>query len=202
MTAPEITALVLAAGQSRRMDGAHKLLATAKGQPIIRHTVENILASRADHVGVVTGYDNKRVEAALHGLPVSFVYNPDYAIGLASSLALGITALDSSVDAALICLGDMPRVTPQVMGRLIAAFDPASRCAICAPTHKGVQGNPILWAKQFFPEIKLLSGDQGAKDLLRKHTASVMYLDMPDEPGVAFDIDTPTDLTEFQQSLL
>ncbi len=194
---PKITALVLAAGQSHRMGGTHKLLTMVKGQAIIRHTVNNILQSRVDHISVVTGFENERLESCLQDLPVSFLLNPEYTSGMASSLAKGISALDASVDAALICLGDMPSVTPRAIDRLVQTFDPDAGCAICVPTHKGVQGNPVLWARHFFPELQSLTGDQGAKQLLETHEAFAAKLDMPDEPGIIFDIDTPTDLDAF-----
>ena len=201
MKAPKITALVLAAGHARRMKGTHKLQAMAEDKSIIRHTVENILHSSVDDVLVITGYDNKHLEACLQGLPVSFLYNPDHASGMASSLTRGIAALDASVDAALICLGDMPRVTSKAIDRIMMSFGTDNAHAICVPTYNGVQGNPILWARHYFPEIQKLTGDRGAKTLVSEHANCVVNIDMPDEPGILFDIDTPTDLNIFSQGL-
>src|SRR5690606_27072357 len=97
-----IAALVLAAGRSSRMGGPNKLLAEIAGKPMLRIVVEEALASKAGPVIVVTGHQRDRVEAALAGLPVRFVHNPDFADGLGSSLKTGIAAVPSDLDGAIV----------------------------------------------------------------------------------------------------
>jgi len=199
MSTPDIFAIVLATGHSRRMGNAHKLLARVQDKPVIRHTVENILRSHVRHVIVVTGHEAMRVESSLYDLPVFFLHNANHASGLASSLVRGIASLKPSAEGALICIGDMTLVSAQTIDRLITAFDYSGRTAICVPTHKGVQANPVLWAKSFFPHLQKLSGDQGAKKLLGDFEKSILRIEMPDEPGIVFDVDTPTDLIQLSE---
>jgi molybdenum cofactor cytidylyltransferase len=142
---------------------------------------------------VVTGHQEGAVREALAGLEVIFVSNPQFALGLAGSLAAGIAAVPADADGALVCLGDMPFVAPADIDRLIAAFSPADHRLIAVPTHAGRQGNPVLWARRYFPELLALSGDQGAKPLLSRHVDAVVEIAMPGE-GVLRDFDTPESL--------
>ena len=105
-----IAAVVLAAGRSTRMGAINKLIAEIGGKPLVRIAAEQALASRAKPVIVVTGHERERVEAALAGLPVRLVHNPDYADGLGTSLKAGIAAVPDDADGAVVCLGDMPQV--------------------------------------------------------------------------------------------
>src|ERR671918_1733453 len=109
----KVAALVLAAGQSRRMGQANKLLAPVDGRPMVAHAVDAMLASRADPVIVVTGHQADAVRAALGERPVIWAHNPDYASGLSGSLAVGLAALPEDAEGVVIGLGDMPRITAQ-----------------------------------------------------------------------------------------
>ena len=129
---PRIAAIVLAAGRSSRMGQQNKLLADIGGKPMVRHTVEAALASRAAPVVVVTGHMAAEVAAALDGLDVTLAANPDYATGLASSLKVGVRVLQGNQDGILVLLGDMPRIERGHIDRLIEAFSPD---AIVVPTH-------------------------------------------------------------------
>jgi molybdenum cofactor cytidylyltransferase len=188
LRAPRIAAIVLAAGLSSRM-GVNKLLQDWRGQPLLRWTVESALQSDARPVIVVTGHEAAKVQAALRGLDVQFVHNPDYQAGLSSSLKAGLSAAPPSADGALILLGDMPQVSSALINRMIAAFSPADGRSICIATHQHRRGNPVLWAKSFFPEIEALAGDAGAKSLLGRHEELVCEIDA--DPAVLRDIDTP-----------
>lgn len=194
--APQVAAIVLAAGLSRRMAGVNKLLTMINGKPLILHSVEAALASRAQVVLVVLGHQADAVRAAL--APVAerlrFVDAADYAQGLSQSLRAGIKAA-AAYDAAVICLGDMPFVDARTIDRLIAAFSPADGREICLPTHNGRRGNPVLWGQRFFAEIMALEGDQGAKPLLARHQREICEV-AADSDAVRRDIDRPEDLNE------
>ena len=112
-------AIVLAAGKSVRM-GTNKLLEELAGEPLVRHAVRAALGSRADAVTVVTGNEPERILTALAGLPVHFVHNAAFATGMASSLRVGVLAAAADdARAAVVCLGDMPRITPSHVDALI-----------------------------------------------------------------------------------
>ena len=108
---PRIGALLLAAGQSRRMGGPNKLLAEVDGTPMVAHVARRLLASRARPIIAVLGNQADEVDAALGKLPVERVRNPEFAGGLSTSLKRGIAALPADLDGALVCLGDMPLIS-------------------------------------------------------------------------------------------
>ncbi len=196
---PRIAALVLAAGRSRRMGEANKLLSEIAGVPMVARVVRAAAASRADPVVVVTGHQAARVRAALAGLDVGFADNPDYAQGLSTSLATGLAALPDDIDGAVVCLGDMPRVDAGLIDRLIAAFAPGEGRAICLPTHGNKRGNPVLWARRYFAEIEAIAGDVGARHLIGEHADAVCEVAVEDD-AVLIDIDTPAELAALEQA--
>lgn len=192
--APRIGALILAAGRSTRMGSANKLLAEVEGAPMVVRAIDAALASQAGKAVVVTGHDAERVATAIAGRDVTVVHNPDYAAGMSTSLHRGLAAFDDSVDGVIVCLADMPRVTAATLDRLIAAFNPVEGRAICVPTWNGKRGNPVLWAKRFFPEMAEIHGDTGARHLIGEHGDLVCEVAMADD-AVLIDVDTPEALT-------
>ncbi|MFZ5789176.1 MAG: NTP transferase domain-containing protein [Pseudomonadota bacterium] len=198
--APNIAAIVLAAGRSSRMGGANKLLAELDDKPLVAHAIDAALAARVTRVVVVTGHEAERVRQAIAGRPVEIRHNPDYASGIAGSLAIGLAALkDAEIDGALVLLGDMPRIAPGAIDRLIAAFNPTEGRAICVPTFNGKRGNPVLWAKRFFEEMAHLKGDVGARHLIGAYAEQVAEVAMPDD-AVLTDVDTPQALEALRRA--
>jgi molybdenum cofactor cytidylyltransferase len=185
-----VAAIVLAAGRSTRMGGPNKLLAELDGKKLVRIVAEQALASKASEVIVVTGHQADLVGQALAGLNVKFVRNPDFAGGLASSVKSGIGAVPDSADGAVVCLGDMPLISAQLIDRLIETFEPDRGHLIAVPVSEGRRGNPVLWSRRFFRELMTLDGDIGARHLIAKHAEAVA--EVPVEGDSAFlDIDTP-----------
>lgn len=189
---PRIAALVLAAGQSRRMGPANKLLAEVDGAAMLGRALEAARASQAASLLVVTGHDRERIEAAVDA---PTVHNPDYAEGLSTSLRAGIAALPEDIDGAVVLLGDMPFVSAAHIDRLIAAFNPLEGRSICVPTFNGKRGNPVLWGRELFAEMGSVSGDVGAKHLIGANGDLLVEVPMPDE-GVLHDVDTPASLAK------
>jgi molybdenum cofactor cytidylyltransferase len=188
--ARSVAAIVLAAGRSRRMAPLNKLLvADTQGTAMVARVVDNVLASHARPVIVVTGHERDRVEEALAGRPVISAHADDYAEGLSASLKAGIAALPPDAEGVLICLGDMPLVAGPMLDRLIAAFDPEEGRAIVMPTFRGKQGNPMLWAREFIPEIMTITGDVGARHLVGRHGDRMVEVEMADD-AVLRDFDT------------
>jgi molybdenum cofactor cytidylyltransferase len=187
--AHQVAAVVLAAGRSTRMGGPNKLLAEIAGKPLVRIAAEGALASRAKPVIVVTGHQRERVEAALAGLPLKLVHNPDFADGLATSVRVGIATVPSGADGALICLGDMPQVDAALINRLIDAFDPEQGALGVVPSINGKRGNPVLWSRRFFPDLMAIEGDVGARRLIGRYGEAV--IEVPVTGKAAFtDVDT------------
>ena len=189
-----IAAVVLAAGRSTRMRGPNKLLAEIARRPLVRIVAEEALASRADPVIVVAGHQRAEVEKALAGLRVRIVHNPDFAEGLGTSLRAGIAAVPADSDAAVVCLGDMPRVDAALVNRLIAAFDPDRGALVVVPTFEGKRGNPVLWSRRFFPDLMAIEGDVGARHLIGRYSEAVAEVPVEGK-ATLIDVDTPEALS-------
>jgi molybdenum cofactor cytidylyltransferase len=184
-----VAAVVLAAGRSTRM-GSNKLLAEISGKPLLRLVAEAALASRASPVIVVTGHERERAEAALAGLPVHFIHNPDFAAGLGTSLRTGIAAVPAEADGAIVLLGDMPQVDAALIDRLLAALDPEKGGLIVVPSIDGKRGNPVVWSRRFFSDLRAIEGDVGARHLIGTYTEAVVEVPVTGNAALA-DIDTP-----------
>ena len=184
-----IAAVVLAAGLSRRM-GQPKLLLDLDGAPVLRRTVERVLAAHPGDVVVVVGPAADAIRTALEGLPVRWAVNPEPEAGQAGSVVAGVRALAPGTAAAVIALGDQPTVPQDVIPRLVAAMAETGK-PIAAPVYAGERGNPVLFAAVVFPELLGLSGDRGARAVIERDAARVTLVpfDFPMPP----DLDTPDD---------
>ena len=193
----EIAALILAAGAASRFRAAAgaagpvtKLVALLDGKPLVRRVAEAALGSQARPVVVVTGHARAEVEAALAGLAVRFVHNEDFATGLASSLRAGVAALPKTTNGALVLLGDMPRVSSELIDLMIAAQAQAPQAKALAPVFAGQRGNPALIARGLFPAVMSLSGDVGARALLAAAGSDIVEVSV-DDAAITYDVDTP-----------
>lgn len=201
---PLVTAVVVAAGLSRRMGPDNKLLLSYRGLPLVRQAVLQALASQVSDVVVVLGHDAAAVRDALTGLPVRLVYNEAYEEGLGASVRTGAQAVSDN-HAAMVCLGDMPRVTAAVLDLLIAAYSAlrvqnVARPAILQAGFQGKRGNPVLWSPGFLSDLRRLQGDEGARRLIQLYAGYHACIETG-EPGVLVDVDTPQDLPGMSMSL-
>jgi molybdenum cofactor cytidylyltransferase len=182
-----VAAILLAAGESRRWGAGNKLLAPVDGKPMVRRTAEAILKSTVRPVLVVIGHEAADIEAALAGLNLSFHHAQDFAEGMSASLKAGVAVVPSACAGALICLGDMPFVRPATLDRLFTAH---TGQAALFPTYRGKRGNPVLLARSVFADIIRLTGDGGARTILKAIPDQVGELAV-DDPGVLRDVDRP-----------
>lgn len=199
--AARVWAIVLAAGASSRMGGAHKLLMPVGGVALAARALRAALGSACCRTVVVTGFDADRVEAALREGAgtggVTFVRNPGYREGLSSSLQCGLRQLDPLADAALPMLADMPAIGSADIDRLLQAFDPAQP-RVVVPVRGGRRGNPALWPRARFGDLMQLRGDAGARSLLQQDDPGVTAVEF-DHDGIFEDIDTPGQLARWQR---
>ena len=174
--------------------GRNKLIETVRGKPLIARAVDAAVASRLDPILVVTGHQADKIGAALAGAPAALVQNERFAEGLSSSLQAGLAAVPEDCDGAMVLLGDMPDITPALIDRLIAAFEPGSLCV--AATGKR-RGHPVLWPRRFFGELMSLTGDKGAREVMQAHTDQVVEIEAGDDAPLA-DIDTVEALAAYR----
>ena len=184
-----VGAVVLAAGRGSRMGGPVKQLATIGGVPLVRRAAEAAVASRAAPVVVVTGHAADDVAAALAGLDVTVVHNPDFAEGLSTSLRTGLSALPEEVEAAVVVLADMPGIYAAAIDRVIGGYDPAAGALVVMATAGGKRGNPVLWSRRFFPELSAITGDTGGRQIIAGVPEAVVEVELG--AAAAIDVDTP-----------
>jgi molybdenum cofactor cytidylyltransferase len=196
-----VSAVVLAAGLSSRMGGPHKLLLDIGGEPMLRRVVRSLLAVQPTEVVVVTGYRAPDIMAALEGLPVRFVDNPNFAEGQPGSVVTGVRALTAFCHAVMIVLGDQPLLTPASLGRLIEAYHraPEGR-SILVPTGAGQRGNPVLFAARHIREIQAGELKVGCRRLIESYPDQVALVEMDDDAFV-LDCDTPADYASLRARL-
>jgi len=191
-----ITNIILAAGQSKRMREMNKLLIKIDNQTMIEKIVDISLKSSANNTIVVLGYENDILQRILDNKKITTIVNKEYLKGQSSSLQLGISALPEDCDAALIMLGDMPNINSRLINQLIENYNPNDNKSIIIPTYKNKKGNPVLIDREFFPDILSIKGDKGAKDIIKVNKNYIKELPQKNSTIVE-DIDTKDDLANY-----
>ena len=186
-----IAGIVLAAGRSSRL-GRPKQLLPLHGEPLIRHTLRQVLASSLDEVILVIGHKADEVRAAVTELPVECVFNADAAAGQSTSVRAGLAVLSPEVESAVFVLGDQPGLDPNVIDALVAAWR-GSRSPVVAPRYEDRIGNPVLFDRRVFPELALLEGDAGARPVVRAYQDTGELQLIPVDGAGPPDVDTEAD---------
>lgn len=189
-----VSALLLAAGESQRM-GHLKQLLPLGGSTLIEVALENLLRSRLQEVIVVLGFGAEEIRPRVEAKGVRVAVNPRYKEGMASSLRVGLDALDPRAEGILVALADQPFIPPEVIDRLIEAFQGTSK-GIVVPTFQGRRGHPVIFHRRYMEELRSLSGDQGGRELLHRNPEDLLEVEV-DCPGVITDIDTLEDYWRF-----
>ena len=185
-----ICAIVLAAGESRRM-GAHKLLLPYAGKTVISHIVDQLLDSAIGGIYVIVGHEGARIAEELSVRPVRVVSNPDYRTGMLSSVRCGLRALPPRCEAILVALGDQPGISPELVGQMIHSFNRVDK-GIVVPCFRGKRGHPIVFSERFRNEIMTQYDRVGLRGLLQAHPEDVFELNVL-APAVLSDMDYPED---------
>jgi len=193
-----ISAIILAAGESRRMGVKNKLLLPISGEVLISNFVKSVCASNVDEVVVVVGHEAEKIEDVLQGQPVLFVENLRYMEGITSSIQTGIQAASAESEGLLICLADQPFIETSDFNRLIHEFTDlfdSESSLIIVPVFKGQRGNPVLFSRQF-RDIILQHKWEGCRDIVLKHPECVREVEMGND-NVLQDVDTLEDYKMF-----
>lgn len=191
-----VSAIILAAGNSRRM-GAPKLLLPLDHGTVIERTVDNYLASDVAECLVVVGEQAAEITRLLKDRLVRIVLNADYQKGMSTSIAAGLRSVNQKSTGAMVCLGDQPFVFAATIDRLIQAFVSSGKL-IALPVHEGKPGHPVIFAPSLWPELLAAHGDIGGRDIIRRYADSVLKVSV-DCPGVISDIDTPDQYRQAQE---
>ena len=174
-----ISAILLAAGQSKRMVGENKLAKKIQGVPLIKHSVKNILAASIDELIIVLGYQKEIIEKLIDkNEKIKFVFNKNFESGMASSIKTGLDNLSGKTEAFFICLADMPMVNHDIYNQLIKSKD---NNEIIVPNYKRQQGNPVLFNKSMKGKIMNITGDVGAKKILELNKDKILNLEIDDQ---------------------
>ena len=191
MSKPQIHALVLAAGLSRRM-GAPKQLLSFGNRTVLQSAVDTLLAADLAGVLVVLGHQAEVVQQSLGHRPVTCCVNPDYHEGMFSSVLCGLQHLPETADAILIALGDQPHIHAQVIQAVIRAYSDTGS-GIVIPVWEGKRGHPALIdLHRYRDKILALSGAEGLKPLMRGYPEDTLEVPV-DHAGILHDLDTPED---------
>lgn len=185
-----ISAVLLAAGESRRM-GDFKQLLRLGDKSFVEHCVDNLLASRVGEVIVVTGHRESEVRRAIGARRVTFAYNPEYKSGMASSIKRGVHALSANVQACVLALVDQPRIEADVINRIIETYENAQPL-IVIPTYEGKNGHPILLDLSIKEEILNMDPVQGLREVIHAHRGETRRVEVSDR-RVLEDCDLPED---------
>jgi len=185
-----ISAILLAAGQSKRMNGENKLTKELQGTPLIKHSVKNILDSYIDKLIIVLGYQKDVIKKLIDkNEKIKFIFNKDFENGMASSIKTGLNNLPTRTTAFFICLGDMPLVNKDVYNLLIKS---KNNNEIIVPTYKRQQRNPILFSIYMKKKIMTIQGDVGAKEMLKLNKNKILNLEINQE-NITKDFNTNED---------
>lgn len=193
----KIGAIILAAGLSNRM-GEPKLLLRVKGEPLISYPVSLASENELNPIVIVTGKDMKQLQQSLATYKdVTYMENPQFESGMASSLKAGIREIQGLVDAAMIFLGDQPFIPSEVIQTLIQEYtlNKEKGVKIIRPRYAGTPGHPIIFDSSLFEQFESLDGDEGGKRVIQANRKYVKFIDFVNEEwGV--DIDTPQDYAQ------
>ena len=188
-----ISAILLAAGESKRMVDENKLIKKYKSIPLIKHAVSNVLNSPIDELIIVLGYQKKAIEKIIgENKKIKFIANPNFESGIASSIKKGLDSLSKETEAFFICLGDMPNVNKEIYNQLINASFSNKDKEIFVPYYQERQANPILFSKKMKDEIQKIEGDFGAKKIIADNEKKVFKLSTQDK-GVITDFNKIND---------
>lgn len=182
-----IWAIILAAGESRRM-GECKLLLPLEEKTIIETVVENVVSSRVDGTLVVLGSKRRRMKSRIQKYAVRITANPYFKKGMLSSVQWGFQELPEETRAALVFLGDQPLISKDVINLILEAFKSHQK-GIVVPVRHGSRGHPVLIDTKYRKEIQNLDPKIGLRQLIYSHPEDILEVEVETCPGILSDID-------------
>jgi len=195
-----ISAILLAAGESKRMEDENKLLKKIDGISILQYSIKNILGSAIDELIIVLGHEKEIVEKTIEkNKKIKLIYNENYKNGIFTSIKTGLKSISKKTEAFFLCFGDMPNVNQNIYNKIIKSRDkcnkklkPNLRKEIIIPSYENKQGNPILFSKFMKNEIMKIKNDDEIKKIIELNKEKILNVPIKSD-GVILDFDTQSD---------
>jgi len=195
-----ISAILLAAGQSLRMNGENKLTKEINGTPLIVYSIKNILGSAVNELIIVLGHDEKLIKDIVEpNNKIKFVYNDKFKDGVASSIKVGLNNISKKSEAFFICMGDMPNVNQNIYNKMIKSrfnynkkLFTKNKKEIFVPTYEENEGNPVFFSRFMKEKIMEINDDFGAKKIIKLNNEKTLYIPFKSD-GIILDFDTKDD---------
>lgn len=184
-----VRGVILAAGLGRRM-GAVKQLLPLHGRPLLQHVIDAARASSLEHVLLVLGNAHGEILSKIDASGIAVTVNPDFAAGQSTSVRTGLLH-GPDADGVMFLLGDQPLVGTALIDTLVECFL-AERPMAVVPVHQGRPGNPAVIGRELMRQASALTGDIGARRLLKEHARHVREVEV-DDPALLRDVDTMDD---------
>jgi len=173
-----ITAILLAAGQSKRLKDENKLTKLFKGKPLINHILYSLIKSKVNKIIIVLGFEHLKIKTKLlKNKKINFVVNKNYKKGMSSSIKTGLKKLPKNSKGFLIVLGDMPNITKTTINKICLSIIRSDK-EIILPKFKNKTGNPIGFKQSMIKNIYKIKGDRGAKNIIKKNNKKIKFLNI------------------------
>ncbi len=195
-----VSAILLAAGQSRRMGSLNKLSIPINGRPLLKQTAQILLNANLGEVVVVIGHEAGTAYTYLSGMPLQIAYNECYAEGQMTSVHCGLKALREPCEGIMICLSDLPLLQIADINQLVTCFLNDRSISVLVPTFKSRRGNPIILSSEHQEEILNGNRNLGCKNFIDRNPERVTTVEMGND-HVVFDLDTPEEAILLQVRL-
>ena len=187
-----ISAILLAAGQSKRIQGENKLLKKYKKKYLINHILKSLIKSKVNRIIIVLSHENKKIKKiALKNKKITFAVNSQYLKGISTSIKCGLKRISKKNIGFLIVHADMPLISKTILNTLCSALKNKNK-EIFVPVYKRKIGNPLAFKYSMIESLKKIKGDRGAKKLIRSNKSKIQSVKMKSK-SILIDFDQPKD---------
>jgi len=183
-----ISAILLAAGESKRLKSENKLIKNFKKKPLINHILSSLLKSKVDKIIIVLGFEAQKVrKKLLKNKKIKIIINKKYKKGISSSIKIGLKHLLKNNKGFLIVQGDMPNINKKIINQLCKTIIKSNK-EIIIPKYRNIRGNPIGFKKSMIKKIYKIQGRIGAKSIIKKNAKKIKFINI-NSKSIIKDID-------------
>ncbi|RBP44926.1 molybdenum cofactor cytidylyltransferase [Garciella nitratireducens] len=185
-----VTAVILASGIAKRF-GENKLLMPLGEKKVIEHVIDHVKKSKVEDIFLIYGHHQKEFKDIAKIKEIKLIYNEKYNLGQSYGVKRAVKRLENKAEGILFLLGDQPFLTSRTINQLVRCFKKNPE-KIIVPLYDGKRGNPVIFGKNFFGQIKKINGDKGPREIIEKYENQVVFVPINDIME-NFDIDTKED---------